>query len=54
MTTTPTKELNESNFGYVTYSSALTNYIGLNPSLIDEVIVQIFQKKIFKGKLGNC
>ena len=42
-------ELKESNFGYVTYSSALTNYIGLNPSLIDEVIVQIFQNKFLKG-----
>ena len=45
-------ELKESNFGYVTYSSALTNYIGLNPSLIDEVIVQIFQNKFLKGDWG--
>ena len=45
-------ELKESNFGYVTFSSALTNYIGLNPSLIDEVIVQIFQNKFLKGDWG--
>ena len=52
MTTTPAKELNESNFGYLTYSSALQNYIGLNPELIDEVIVQIFQNKFLKGDWG--
>ena len=45
-------ELKESNFGYVTYSSALQTYIGLNPDLIDEVIVQIFQNKFLKGDWG--
>ena len=52
MTTTPSKKLKESNFGFIHYSNALTNYIGLNPSLIDEVIVQIFQNKFLKGDWG--
>ena len=52
MTTTPSKKLKESNFGFIHYSNALTNYIGLNPSLIDEVIVQIFQNKFLNGIWG--
>ena len=45
-------ELKESNFGYVTYTAALQNYIGLNPILLDEVVVQIFQNKFLKGNWG--
>ena len=45
-------ELKESNFGYVTYSAALQNYIGLNPKLLEEVVVEIFQNKFLKGDWG--
>ena len=45
-------QLKESNFGYVTYSAALQNYIGLNPKLLEEVVVEIFQNKFLKGNWG--
>ena len=45
-------QFKESNFGYVTYSAALQNYIGLNPKLLEEVVVEIFQNKFLKGNWG--
>jgi len=45
-------QLKESNFGYVTYSAALQNYIGLNSELLEEVVVEIFQNKFLKGNWG--
>ena len=50
MTTTPTK-LNESNFGYIHYTSNLYNYLEKDTKLLFEVY-SILENKYFRGNWG--
>ena len=48
MTTTPTKKLNESNFGFIHYSSALTHYMDQDFKIAMEVFSILENKYFYK------
>jgi hypothetical protein len=51
MTTTPTKKLKESNFGFIHYSSALNHYLEQDTKLLFEVY-SILENKYFRADWG--
>jgi len=51
MTTTPTKKLKESNFGFISYSSNLYNYLEKDTKLLFEVYA-ILENKYFRANWG--
>ena len=51
MTTTPTKKLKESNFGFIHYSSALSHYMDLDFNIAMEVFA-ILDNKYFHQDWG--
>ena len=48
MTTTPTKKLKESNFGFIHYSSSLFNLMDLNPAIALEVFAILDNKYFYQ------
>ena len=51
MTTTPTKKLKESNFGFIHYSSALSHYMDQDFNIAMEVF-SILENKYFRADWG--
>lgn len=51
MTTTPTKKLKESNFGFIHYTSNLHNYLEKDTKLLFEVY-SILENKYFRADWG--
>ena len=48
MTTTPTKKLKESNFGFIHYSSSLFNLMDLNPAIALEIFAILDNKYFYQ------
>jgi len=48
MTTTPTKKLKESNFGFIHLSSALAQYMNEEPKVVLEVYKNLYEKYFYQ------